>query len=58
MDEAAAAANLRRFRRRVPGVPLLRMAAAFDEGLAEFKQAIRRAVEAAGPAAAAGPDAA
>ena len=54
MDEAAAAANLRRFRRRVPGVPLLRMAAAFDEGLAEFKQAIRRAVEKAGPAAVAG----
>ncbi len=56
MDEAAAAANLRRFRRRVPRVPLLRMAAAFDEGLAEFKQAIRRAVEQAGPAAASGPD--
>jgi len=57
MDETAAAANLRRFRRRVPGVPLLRMAAAFDEGLAEFKQAIRRAVEEAGPAATApGPD--
>jgi GTP-binding protein len=57
MDEAAAAANLRRFRRRVPGVPLLRMAAAFDEGLDEFKQAIRRAVEEAGPAATApGPD--
>ncbi len=45
MDEAAAAGNLRRFRRRVPEVPLLRMAAAFDEGIEAFKKAIRRAVE-------------
>lgn len=45
MDDAAAAGNLRRFRRRVPEAPLLRMAAAFDQGIEAFKKAIRHAVE-------------
>jgi GTP-binding protein len=47
IDEAAAAANLRAFRRRVRGTPVLTMAAAFDQGVAEFKSAIRAAVAAA-----------
>lgn len=45
MDEAEAAPYLRRFKRRVPRVPVLPMAAAFDEGLDRFKTAIRDAVE-------------
>jgi GTP-binding protein len=45
MDEEAAAANLRRFKRRVPRTPVLPMAAAFDEGVEPFKAAIREAVE-------------
>lgn len=47
MDEPAAAANLRKFKRRVPRTPVLPIAAAFDEGIAQFKKAIRAAVEAA-----------
>jgi GTP-binding protein len=43
MDEPAAEANLKRFKRRVPKTPVLRMAAAFDEGIAPFKEAIRAA---------------
>lgn len=45
MDEPAAEANLRKFKRRVPRTPVLPMAAAFDEGIERFKQAIREAVE-------------
>ncbi|MBE7500710.1 MAG: GTPase ObgE [Verrucomicrobiales bacterium] len=45
MDEAEAASFLRRFKRRVPRVPVLPMAAAFDEGLDRFRIAIRDAVE-------------
>lgn len=45
MDEEAAAANLRRFKRRVPRTPVLPMAAAFDEGVEPFRAAIREAVE-------------
>lgn len=44
MDEPAAAKNLRSFKRHVPRTPVLAMAAAFDEGLEEFKTAIRRAI--------------
>ena len=50
MDEPAAAANLKNFKRRVPRTPVLPIAAAFDEGTDKFKALIRTAVEAA-PAA-------
>jgi GTP-binding protein len=42
MDEPAAVANLRRFKRRIPKTPILPMAAAFDEGIEPFKLAIRK----------------
>jgi len=45
MDEPAAVANLRSFKRRIPRTEVLRMAAAFDEGIAEFKDRIRTAVQ-------------
>jgi GTP-binding protein len=44
MDEPAAEANLRKFKRRVPRTPVLPIAAAFDEGIERFKQSIRAAV--------------
>ena len=46
MDEPAAVENLKKFKRKVPRTPLLAMAAAFDEGVPEFKERIRHAVEA------------
>jgi GTP-binding protein len=46
MDELAAVANLRAFKRKVRKTPVLGMAAAFDQGVSEFKQAIREAVDA------------
>jgi GTP-binding protein len=50
MDEPEAEANLRKFKRRVRKTPILTMAAAFDEGVENFKKAIRQAVgEAQGP---------
>jgi GTPase len=45
MDEPSALENLRKFKRRVPKIPVLRMAAAFDEGIDAFKKAIRKALE-------------
>ena len=45
MDEPAAEANLKSFKRRIPRTPVLPMAAAFDEGIAAFKQKIRQVVE-------------
>jgi GTP-binding protein len=45
MDEPAAQKNLGRFKRRVPRTPILTIAAAFDQGIEEFKRAIRKAVE-------------
>lgn len=51
MDEPAAAANLRKFRRRVPRTPVLSMAAAFGEGIPAFKKALRELVEKARTAA-------
>lgn len=45
MDEPAAEKNLKAFKRKVRKVPVLTMAAAFDEGIPEFKDAIRQAVE-------------
>lgn len=51
MDEAPAAENLKKFKRRVPKTKILTMSAAFDEGTEDFKQTIRKAVEAATPPA-------
>jgi GTP-binding protein len=45
MDEAAAAQNLSKFKRRILKTSVLQMAAAFDQGIEPFKKAIRRAVE-------------
>ncbi|MFM7103301.1 MAG: Obg family GTPase [Verrucomicrobiota bacterium] len=45
MDEPVAEANLKSFKRRVRGTPVLPIAAAFDEGLQAFRRAIRDAVE-------------
>jgi GTPase len=47
MDEAAAEANLKGFKRRIRKTPVLPIAAAFDQGIEEFKQRIREAVQAA-----------
>ena len=53
MDEPAAEENLKKFKRRIRKTPVLPIAAAFDEGIAEFKQTIRTAVaEAAAEASA------
>ena len=46
IDEAAAEANLKKFKRRVPRTPVLPISAAFDEGIPKFKDVIRKAVEA------------
>lgn len=52
MDEPAAEANLKSFKRRVRKTPVLPIAAAFDEGIGRFKDLIREAVaEAATPKA-------
>jgi len=49
MDEPVAETNLKTFKRKIRKVPILPMAAAFDEGIEKFKQTIREAVdEAAG----------
>jgi GTP-binding protein len=45
IDEAAAVENLKKFKRRVPRTKVLSIAAAFDEGIEEFKDAVRQAVE-------------
>jgi GTP-binding protein len=44
MDEPPAGENLKKFKRRIRKTTVLPMAAAFDEGINEFKQAIRGAV--------------
>jgi len=44
MDEPEAAENLKKFKRRIRKTPVLELAAAFDEGIGEFKEAIRAAV--------------
>jgi GTPase len=46
MDEAQAEANLKNFKRRVRKVPVLPIAAAFDEGVDKFRKQIREMVEA------------
>lgn len=45
MDEPVAAENLKRFKRRITKTPVLPIAAGFGQGIAEFKSAIRKAVE-------------
>jgi GTP-binding protein len=45
MDEPVAEENLKKFKRRIRKTPVLPIAAAFDEGIDKFKQAIREAVE-------------
>src|SRR5271170_73484 len=44
MDEAVAEQNLKKFKRRVPKVAALPMAAGFDQGIENFKTVIRKAV--------------
>jgi GTPase len=44
MDEPTAEENLKKFKRRIRKTPVLPIAAAFDVGIAQFKQAIRQAV--------------
>ncbi len=48
MDEPQAEANLKSFKRRIRKTPVLPVAAAFDEGVPQFKKLIRDAVESAG----------
>ena len=45
MDEAAAEENLKQFKRRIKKVPVLPIAAGFDQGIDEFKKLVRDAVE-------------
>jgi GTP-binding protein len=45
MDEPAAEENLKKFKRRIRKTPVLPIAAAFDQGIEEFKHTIRAAVE-------------
>jgi GTP-binding protein len=47
MDEPAAEKNLKAFKRKIRKMPVLPMAAAFDEGVEKFKETIREAVAAA-----------
>jgi GTP-binding protein len=47
MDEPEAEKNLKLFKRKIRKTPILEIAAAFDEGIPEFKTAIREAAEAA-----------
>lgn len=45
MDEPAAEANLKKFKRKVPKTPVLPIAAAFDDGVDKFKNLIRKTLE-------------
>jgi len=47
MDEPVAEKNLKEFKRKNRKISVLPIAAAFDEGMTEFKRAIREEVEAA-----------
>lgn len=47
MDETVAEDNLKKFKRKIPKVPVLPISAAFDEGIDKFRKMIREAVEAA-----------
>ncbi len=53
MDEPAAESNLRRFKRRLPHIPVLTISAALGDGIDRFKKAIRQAVEGAAASASA-----
>jgi GTP-binding protein len=53
MDEPAAAANLKSFKRRIRRTRVLEIAAALDQGIRELKACMREAVEVAGAWAAA-----
>jgi len=44
IDEPAALENLKKFKRRIRKTPVLPIAAAFDQGIGEFKQTIREAL--------------
>jgi GTP-binding protein len=46
MDEPDAESNLRKFKRRVPRTKVLPIAAAFDQGIQQFKDAIRKLLSA------------
>lgn len=48
MDEPAAPDLLRSFKRRLPRTPVIPLAAAFDEGIDDFRGAIRKLVEQTG----------
>jgi len=43
MDEAVAEQNLKKFKRRIPTVSALPMAAAFDMGIENFKLCLKKA---------------
>jgi GTPase len=45
MDEMVAGENLKKFKKKIKKVSLLPISAAFDQGVEEFKQTIREAVE-------------
>ena len=45
MDEAAAVKHLKQFKTKIKRTPVLPIAAAFDQGIEEFKRAIRKAAE-------------
>jgi GTP-binding protein len=45
IDESAAVANLKKFKRRNPRTTVLPISAAFGGGMEQFKQAIRATVE-------------
>jgi len=45
MDEAVAEENLKQFKKKVKKVSLLPISAAFDQGMEQFRQTIREAVE-------------
>ena len=48
MDEPVAEENLKKFKRKIRKVPVLPIAAAFDEGIDKFRKTIREMVEATG----------
>jgi GTPase len=45
MDEPAAEANLKQFKKKIKKTPVLPIAAGFDQGIDQFKKLIREAVE-------------
>jgi GTPase len=45
IDEAVAAENLKKFKRRIRKTPVMTISAAFDEGIDVFRKAIRKGVE-------------